>query len=134
MRAVKSRDTTPELALRGALSAAGVRGYRLHRKNLPGRPDIAFGRARLAVFVDGAFWHGHESKPLPATNRNYWKAKIDRNVARDRAADASLAAMGWTVIRIWDFEVRQDADTPAEAIKRLLASPGALADPESPAI
>lgn len=108
MAKVRAKDTKPEIALRRGLWAAGVRGWRCHRRNLPGRPDLAFGRARLAVFVDGAFWHGHPSKYWPGRSGSYWDAKISRNQARDRRADAELAAMGWSSLRLWDFEIEQD--------------------------
>ena len=108
MAKVRSRDTKPEVALRRGLWAAGVRGWRCHRRNLPGRPDLAFGRARLAVFVDGAFWHGHPSKYWPGRSGPYWDAKIARNQARDRRADAELEAMGWSSLRLWDFEIEQN--------------------------
>lgn len=79
MARIRSRDTKPELALRRALHAAGVRGWRLHRRDLPGRPDLAFGPARLAVFVDGAFWHGHPDYFTPGKSGAYWDAKMARN-------------------------------------------------------
>ena len=120
MARVKGRDTGPELALRRALYRAGVRGWRCHRKNLPGKPDLAFGRARLAIFVDGGFWHGHPSKYWPGRSGDYWDAKIARNQARDREVDASLAALGWQVMRLWDFEVLEDADAAAARIQTLL--------------
>lgn len=94
MARVKARDTAPEMALRRALYRAGVRGWRCHRSNLPGKPDLAFGRVRLAVFVDGGFWHGHPSKYWPGRSGGYWDAKIARNQARDRKADRDLAGAG----------------------------------------
>ncbi len=108
MARVKGRDTQPELALRRALFAIGLRGWRCHRANLPGRPDLAFGRVKLAVFVDGAFWHGHPSKYWSGRSGPYWDAKIARNQARDRKVDAALLSHGWRVLRLWDFEVLGD--------------------------
>jgi DNA mismatch endonuclease (patch repair protein) len=116
MASVKGRDTTPEIALRRALFAAGVRGWRCHRKNLPGTPDLAFGPDRLAVFVDGAFWHGHPDKYWPGRSGPYWDGKIARNQARDRRVDAELSERGWRVLRLWDFEVLAD---PARAATRV---------------
>jgi len=110
MAGIRTRDTAPELALRRALWAAGVRGWRCNRKDLPGRPDLAFGRAKLAVFVDGAFWHGHPSKFQPGKSGPFWDEKIRRNQARDRAADAALASGGWRILRLWDFEVYREPD------------------------
>jgi DNA mismatch endonuclease (patch repair protein) len=108
MARVRGRDTGPEIALRRALYAAGVRGWRCHRKDLPGCPDLAFGRARLAVFVDGGFWHGHPTKWWPGRSGAYWDAKIERNIARDRRVEAELENMDWRVLRLWDFEVEGD--------------------------
>jgi DNA mismatch endonuclease, patch repair protein len=108
MSRIRRRDTKPELVLRRALWAAGIRGYRIDDARLPGRPDLAWSRHRLAVFVDGKFWHGHPSAYKPGRHGAYWDEKIVRNVERDRAADEALRTMGWTVLRLWDFEVRRD--------------------------
>jgi DNA mismatch endonuclease (patch repair protein) len=116
MARVKGRDTGPELALRRALYAAGVRGWRCHRKTLPGSPDLSFGRARLAVFVDGGFWHGHPTKWWPGRSGPYWDEKIERNIARDRRVDAELEALGWKVLRLWDFEIVDDPAAAARAV------------------
>lgn len=121
MARVRGRDTGPEIALRRALHAAGVRGWRCHRKDLPGRPDLAFGRARVAVFVDGGFWHGHPTKWWPGRSGPYWDAKIEGNIARDRRADVELESMDWRVLRLWDFEVEKDLDG---AVKRVLREIG----------
>lgn len=118
MAAVKGKDTSPEVALRKALFAAGVRGWRCHYRGAPGRPDIAFVRRRVAVFVDGAFWHGHPSRHRPGRSGPYWDEKIETNIARDRRVDSELREKGWTVVRLWDFEVRKSL---AEAVERVLA-------------
>jgi DNA mismatch endonuclease (patch repair protein) len=108
MRANRRVNTKPELALRRALHRQGYRYRKDYRIDLDGvrvRPDIAFTARRLAVFVDGCFWHAcpdHGSKP--SANTWYWEPKLARNVQRDRAADAALAAAGWTVVRIWEHE------------------------------
>lgn len=108
MRAVRRRDTSDELRLRKALWRSGVRGWRCDYRSLPGRPDIAFPARHVAVFVDGGFWHGHASRfPRPGLTR-YWLEKIERNIARDRTVDSELEAMGWKVVRIWDFEAKRD--------------------------
>lgn len=117
MAAVGRRDTGPELLLRRALYRLGVRGWRLHRRDLPGRPDLAFGPARVAVFVDGAFWHGHPSKWWPGRSGEYWDRKIQRNIDRDRRVDGELDAAGWAVVRLWDFEVETD---PIGAARRVV--------------
>ena len=120
MARVKGRDTGPELALRRALYAAGVRGWRCHRKDVSGKPDLVFGPAKLAVFVDGAFWHGHPDKYWQGRSGPYWDAKIERNMARDRRIDAALKEAGWKVIRLWDFEVLSDPLGAAQKVEREL--------------
>jgi DNA mismatch endonuclease (patch repair protein) len=116
MSRIRRRDTKPELALRRELRTRGLIGYRVDRKTLPGRPDISFGRARVAVFVDGAFWHGHASAFTPGKSGVYWDEKIARNIARDRAADVALAALGWQVLRFWDFEINRELARCAETV------------------
>jgi DNA mismatch endonuclease (patch repair protein) len=111
MRQVKGRDTTPELKVRRLLTGLGLR-YRLHRKDLPGAPDIALPGRRLAVFVHGCFWHGHDcarGARVPKQNRDYWTAKIGRNVARDERTRAELQEMGWTPLVIWECELKDPA-------------------------
>ena len=108
MRAVKSRDTSPELAVR-ALLRKFAPGYRLHRADIPGKPDIAYVGKKLAIFVHGCFWHGHEcarGARLPKANADYWRAKIARNVARDARHREALAAQGWRVFVVWECELK----------------------------
>src|SRR5688500_3866435 len=95
MSRIRRENTRPEVLLRRALFAAGARGYRVHAR-LPGRPDVVFGKARLAVFVDGCFWHGCKkcAIPLPRSNRAYWLPKLARNVARDRTVKRLLRREG----------------------------------------
>lgn len=113
MRAVKSRDTAPELAVRAAARELGhARRYRLNGAKLPGKPDLVFGVMRKAVFVHGCFWHGHDCKRgarQPKDNAAYWRAKIARNVARDRLSLAALKDGGWTSLVIWECETRDPA-------------------------
>ncbi len=106
MRRVKSTGTEPELRVRRALHAAGFR-YRLHRRDLPGRPDLVFPRYKLLVFVHGCFWHWHGCKRsrMPISNREYWEAKIARNVARDERTRSDLDALGWEQIVIWECQL-----------------------------
>ena len=108
MRANKRKDTKPELALRRALHARGYRyrkDYRLDLTSARVRPDIAFTAKRVAVFVDGCFWHCcPEHGSQPANNTWYWQPKLARNVERDKSADQALAAAGWDVVRIWEHE------------------------------
>lgn len=111
MRAVKSKDTAPELAVRRAAHALGLR-FRLQRTDLPGKPDLVFPSRRIALFVHGCFWHGHDcprGARMPQTNRAYWESKIGRNVARDAAASAALKKLGWTPRTIWECETRDPA-------------------------
>ena len=114
MRANRRTDTKPEIALRRALHALGYRYRKDYRLDLPAgrrvRPDIAFTKRKVAVFVDGCFWHAcpdHGSKPK--NNEWYWSPKLLRNVERDRAADAALTADGWQVVRLWEHVPLDDA-------------------------
>lgn len=122
MSRVRNRDTAPELALRRGLFAAGVRGWRCHPKSIPGHPDIAFVGKRIAVFVDGAFWHGHPDHYWGQSGR-FWDEKIERNRARDRRIDAELSGDGWEVLRIWDFEVERDLSDCVNRVRGAVSSP-----------
>ncbi len=111
MRAVKSRDTSPERAVRSILRSFAP-FYRLHRKDIPGNPDIAYVGKRLVIFVHGCFWHGHDCRRgarMPKDNAAYWQAKIARNRARDAAHQRKLAASGWRALVVWECELK-DAD------------------------
>jgi DNA mismatch endonuclease, patch repair protein len=118
MAAVKSKDTNPEMVLRRTLSQHGLRGWRTHYKRAPGTPDVAWPGLKVAVFVDGAFWHGHPSRHKPGRSGAYWDEKIATNIARDRRVDAELRALGWTVVRIWDFETLRDPTASADRVLR----------------
>lgn len=109
MARVRAKDTAPELAVRRALWASGLR-YRLHDKGLPGRPDIVLSSRRVVVFVHGCFWHGHQGCPrhqTPKTRPEFWAEKIRRNRERDQAAVKALAESGWTVITAWACEIEK---------------------------
>ncbi len=121
MRAVPGKNSSAELKVRKALTRLGAR-YRLHRRDLPGSPDIVLPGRRLAIFVHGCFWHGHAcrrgARP-PKSNAAYWTAKISRNMARDGAAQAALAAAGWRVEVVWECELR-DAEALGERLAGVL--------------
>lgn len=109
MRQVRSRNTSPELIVRSVLRRLGLGGYRVHRRELPGNPDVAWLGRKHALFVHGCFWHGHRckrGKRMPATNRAYWAAKILRNRTRDLRARAALRRRGWDVVVVWECELR----------------------------
>ena len=115
MRAVKGRDTGPEMAVRRMLHAKGYR-YRLHRKDLPGKPDLTFPSRRKAVFVHGCFWHGHpcpRGDRTPKTNADYWRRKIERNRQRYEAQQAALLDAGWGVLTVWECELRRGDELAA---------------------
>src|SRR5262245_20807056 len=120
MRSVRQRDTTPELKLRSALFRRGLR-YRIHLRELPGTPDIAFPRARVAIFVHGCFWHGHGGCPratLPKSNTEFWREKLQANQLRDRTVCSRLKDIGWRVLQIWECELRDDLDKAARRVER----------------
>jgi DNA mismatch endonuclease (patch repair protein) len=125
MRAVKGRDTAPEMAVRRLLHSLGFR-YRLHRSDLPGKPDIAFAGRRKVVFVHGCFWHGHfcsRGARLPKTNSAYWSEKIARNVARDHQNTVRLNDMGWSALTVWECELKDREQLKATV--GLFLAPGA---------
>lgn len=108
MRAVRSKDTGPEIAVRRLAHKLGFR-FRLHRKDLPGTPDLVFPKFRKVIFVHGCFWHGHDcprGARAPKTNRDYWERKLERNKARDAKALSDLRSMGWQAQTIWECEIR----------------------------
>ena len=120
----KKRDTAPELALRRELHRLGLR-YRVDVAPAPSRSrrraDVVFSRHRLAVFVDGCFWHGCEEHGVrPKANAEYWRAKLERNIQRDRETDAALIDAGWQVIRVWEHEpARLAAARISQVVRRL---------------
>jgi len=110
MRAIGSKDTAPELAVRRLVHAMGYR-YRLHRKDLPGKPDLVFSPSRKVIFVHGCFWHQHGLELCldgrrPKSNTGYWDEKLRRNVERDARHLSALEATGWQVLVIWECECR----------------------------
>lgn len=118
MAQVRTRGTAPELELVRALRRLGLTGFQRNDRWLPGSPDVAFRRAKVAVFVDGAFWHGHPSKFRFGDSGAFWDAKIATNIARDRRSAARLRRAGWSVLRCWDFDVTRAPDRAAARIAR----------------
>jgi DNA mismatch endonuclease (patch repair protein) len=109
MSRIRGKDTQPELLLRKAISSAGITGYRLHY-NLAGRPDFVFPKRKIAVFIDGCFWHKCPKCliQIPTVSKGYWRRKIEGNVKRDKVVNAELRKKGWKVLRIWEHEVRKN--------------------------
>jgi DNA mismatch endonuclease Vsr len=112
MSRIRGRDTAPEMLLRSLLHRAGFR-FRLHAKQLPGRPDVVLPRYRTAIFVHGCFWHRHpgcRNATSPTTRREFWQEKFEGNVSRDARNRAALEAAGWTVLTVWECELKADAE------------------------
>jgi len=119
MQRMPRSSTGPEILIRKELHSRGLR-FRVNHPRLPGRPDIAFTAARIAVFVDGCFWHScPDHSVLPKNNRDWWRSKLERNVERDREKDTQLETLGWTVVHVWEHEEPPEA---AEAIEQLWRS------------
>lgn len=121
MKSIKSKDTDIELKLRKALWREGIR-YRKNYKKLPGKPDIAITHWKIAVFCDASFWHGKDidkKKPV-ATNADFWREKINRNIQRDIEVNRQLKEMGWTVIRFWDDDIHKRLDSCVQTVKEAI--------------
>ncbi|TGN73466.1 DNA mismatch endonuclease Vsr [Bradyrhizobium yuanmingense] len=113
MRSIRKVHTGPEKAVRRQLRELGAAGYRLHLRDLPGRPDIAFLRRRLAILVHGCFWHQHAGcklAKLPSARPDYWLPKLARNRERDRASIAALEGMGWRTLVVWECELANEEE------------------------
>ncbi len=125
MRRVRGRDTRPERKVRSLLTRMGLR-YRLHRKDLPGSPDVVFANRRVALFVHGCFWHGHDcprGARVPKANADYWIRKIARNRARDAEVQQTLAQAGWRTLVVWECELKDEARLAAHLAAELGAPP-----------
>lgn len=134
MARVKSKGMKPEMRVRRLLHGMGYR-YRLHRGDLPGRPDLVFPSRRKVVFVNGCFWHLHEGCDrvrVPSSNRDYWVAKLNRNRERDIRNLALLEQDGWGVMTVWECELRLDIDAATERLTEFLGESGAKTDARRP--
>ena len=129
MASVKGRDTRPEIALRKGLWALGYR-YRLHPESLVGRPDLVFRRARVAVFIDGDFWHGNPEEwrrrgkasmaAMFPSRTEWWVEKIQRNIARDRDVNRRLRADGWRIVRVWESAIATNGEAAIRRVARIV--------------
>ncbi|RYH00686.1 DNA mismatch endonuclease Vsr [Salipiger sp. IMCC34102] len=130
MRRIKSTGMKPEMVVRRLVHGLGYR-YRLHRKDLPSKPDLVFGSRRSVVFVHGCFWHQHDCRDgrVPSSNRQYWESKLARNVERDRKTQQELESAGWRVLVVWECEIKDEA-TLADRLVAFLGgrSPSPYAD------
>ena len=123
MQAIKSKDTSIEIALRTALWHRGIR-YRKNYKQLPGKPDIAITKYRIAVFCDSDYWHGYDWENRHQrikSNRDYWIPKIERNMARDKEITAQLQAMGWIVLRFWEWQIKKRLNECVDVVIKTIA-------------
>ncbi|OXI46699.1 very short patch repair endonuclease [Burkholderia aenigmatica] len=122
MRRIRSKDTKPELTVRRLIRSLGYTGYRLHWKSVPGKPDIAFVGRKRAIIVQGCFWHQHSclNGRIPRSNENYWRSKLTRNLERDAEVHAALRELGWSILILWECELKDHA-TIKERISRFLA-------------
>ncbi|EEZ92610.1 MAG: DNA mismatch endonuclease Vsr [Candidatus Parvarchaeum acidiphilum ARMAN-4] len=121
MARIKSIDTTPEIKLRKAIWKLGIRGYRIHLNSLIGKPDLVFTKKKVAIFVDGDFWHGYNWKNkgiIP--KRGYWQKKITRNIERREVVKAQLKQKGWKVVELWEHDIKKDAMSQAKKIKCII--------------
>lgn len=122
MSSIKGKNTKPELKLRKALWHSGVKGYRLHWKKVPGRPDIAFPGKKLAIFVNGCFWHRcpYCNPSKPKSNTEFWEKKFEKNISRDKEKVRELEKLGWKVITIWECKIKTDLLEQVKIIRSLL--------------
>ncbi|RLP24864.1 DNA mismatch endonuclease Vsr [Mesorhizobium sp. YM1C-6-2] len=126
MSRIRGRDTAPEMLLRSLLHRAGFR-FRLHARQLPGRPDVVLPRYRTAIFVHGCFWHRHpgcRNATTPTTRREFWQEKFDGNVSRDARNRIALEAAGWTVLTVWECKLKADAESVVRRLTNELRGGG----------
>jgi DNA mismatch endonuclease (patch repair protein) len=120
MSRIRGRNTKPEKALRSALHTEGLR-FRIHRRDIAGCPDIVFPGKKVAVFVDGCFWHGcPKHQTMPRTNSAFWRQKLQQNRERDRAVKQALQSSGWKILRFWEHEVHQEISSVVRKVKKAI--------------
>lgn len=124
MSAIKDRDTKPELALRKELYKVGIRGYRVHWEKVPGKPDIAFPGKKIAVFINGCFWHRcpYCNPPLPKAHSEFWTLKFKKNIERDKNKIDQLKAIDWESLVIWECQIKKYVKNCVERITEILAN------------
>jgi len=137
MSRIRGKDTVPELTVRKLLHGLGFR-FRLHRRDIPGNPDVILSKYRTVVFVHGCYWHRHEKcgrgRSVPSTNRDFWLAKFKKNTERDAEVASLLAAAGWRVLVVWECEIKPKKRAALEArLLRELAGSAMSLDPRNPA-
>ena len=122
MSANKAKNTKPEITLRKALWYEGHKGYRLNWKKVPGRPDIAYPGKKIAIFVNGCYWHRCPkcNLPLPKTNTDFWKEKFDKNVKRDKKKNDELLSLDWIVLVFWECDIQSDISNSIQKVKKVL--------------
>jgi DNA mismatch endonuclease, patch repair protein len=122
MSRIRAKNTGPERMLRVALTEAGHAGYRLHWKNVPGRPDLAWPKRKVAVFVHGCFWHGcpYCEAKRPKSNKRFWNTKLDKNKERDARKVKELRTLGWRVLTIWECRLKKAPAAQVARVKKLL--------------
>jgi DNA mismatch endonuclease, patch repair protein len=122
MSSIKAKNTTPETFFRKTLYSHGIRGYRIHYKTLPGKPDIIFTKNKFAIFINGCFWHScpYCELPLPKTNIDFWKEKFAKNKLRDEIKTKQLEHLGWKVLTIWECQIKSDITNILALVKKIL--------------
>jgi len=121
MAAIHSKNThSTERRLRAGLASAKISGWRMNAKDLDGKPDFVFDEQKVAIFVDGCFWHGCKCKRLSKTNRSFWKKKIETNIARDKRVSRKLRRQGWKVVRIKEHELKASISKTVEKVKKAI--------------
>ncbi len=121
MSANKAKNTKPEIILRKAIWSNGLRGYRLHSKNIPGSPDITFAKRKLGIFINGCFWHRcpHCILPMPKSNIAFWQNKFQKNLERDIRKIKEVKKLGWKIITIWECQIKKNLEKQVDKIKRM---------------